>query len=42
MSRGGFVPDSAPKNPLNEMTFEDDIGIEPIKDGGPVPSPARA
>ena len=36
----GFVPDSAPKNPLNEMTFEDDIGIEPIGDGGAAPSPA--
>jgi curved DNA-binding protein CbpA len=36
----GFLPDAAPKNPLNEMVFEDDIGIEPLGDDGPVPSPA--
>jgi len=36
----GFVPDAAPKNPLNEMVFEDDIGIEPLGDGGPAPAPA--
>lgn len=36
----GFLPDSAPKNPLNEMVFEDDIGIEPLGADGPVPAPA--
>jgi tetratricopeptide (TPR) repeat protein len=36
----GFVPDNAPKNPLNEMVFEDDIGIEPLDGDGAVPSPA--
>ena len=36
----GFLPDSAPNNPLNEMVFEDDIGIEPLGDDGPVPAPA--
>ncbi|MEC7948438.1 MAG: J domain-containing protein [Myxococcota bacterium] len=36
----GFVPDSAPKNPLNEVTFEDDIGIELLGEDGPAPAPA--